>query len=37
MLAQGREILPLFMGMALAKAATHGITPSKHSSTSVRH
>ena len=34
MLAQGREGLPLFMGMALAKPLTNAIYPSRHYSTS---
>lgn len=34
MLAQGRESLPLFMGMALAILPTNGINPSRHFSTS---
>jgi len=34
MLAQGREGLPLFMGMALAKLSTNGINPSRDFSTS---
>jgi hypothetical protein len=33
MLAQGREGLPLFMGMALAILPTNGINPSRHFST----